>query len=72
MPSFMFNQEDLDMILYGYAKNKVNEALPGHALSGLRIGNFVLHVMIGDGSIPLCNVIISYFLAVISVSKGSA
>ncbi|ELU07782.1 hypothetical protein CAPTEDRAFT_103287 [Capitella teleta] len=36
-PSFMFNQDDLDMILYGYAKNKVNEALPGHALSGLRI-----------------------------------
>jgi hypothetical protein len=39
-PSFMFSQEDLDMILYGYAKNKVNEALPGHALSGLRIGQY--------------------------------
>ena len=37
-PSFMFSQEDLDMILYGYAKNKVNEQLPGRALSGLRIG----------------------------------
>ena len=37
-PSFMFTQEDLDMVLYGYARNKVNEQLPGHALSGLRTG----------------------------------
>lgn len=34
---FMFTQEDVDMILYGYARNKVNEQLPGHALSGLRV-----------------------------------
>ncbi|XP_064637436.1 PR domain zinc finger protein 14-like isoform X2 [Lineus longissimus] len=34
---FMFSQDDLDMVLYGYAKNKVGEQLPGHALSGLRI-----------------------------------
>ena len=37
-PGLMFTQEDLDMVLYGYARNKVNEQLPGHALSGLRTG----------------------------------
>ncbi|XP_013402611.1 PR domain zinc finger protein 14 [Lingula anatina] len=35
----MFSQEDLDMILYGYARNKINDHLPGHALSGLRISD---------------------------------
>ena len=37
-PGFVFTQEDLDMVLYGYAKNKVTDQFPGHALSGLRIG----------------------------------
>ena len=37
-PGLMFSQEDVDMVLYGYARNRVNEHLPGHALSGLRIG----------------------------------
>ena len=39
MLTFMFSYEDLDTVLYGYAKNKVNEHLPGHALSGLRISD---------------------------------
>ena len=34
----VFTQEELDMVLYGYARNKNGHQLPGHALSGLRIG----------------------------------
>ena len=35
-PGLLFSQEDVDMVLYGYARTRVNEHLPGHALSGLR------------------------------------
>lgn len=35
----VFSQEDLDMVLYGYARSKTNDQLPGHALSGLRLGD---------------------------------
>ena len=40
MATFMFAQDDLDMVLYGYARNKTagEGQMPGHALSGLRIG----------------------------------
>ncbi len=34
----LFSQEDLDMVLYGYARNRAGEQITGHALSGLRIG----------------------------------
>ena len=39
-PTFVFTQEDLDMVLYGYARGKPGSpgASQGHALSGLRIG----------------------------------
>lgn len=39
-PTFVFSQEDLDMVLYGYARGKPGSpgATQGHALSGLRIG----------------------------------
>ena len=33
------SQEDLDMVLYGYAKGKNGEQCHGHALSGLKIGD---------------------------------
>lgn len=36
---FTFTLDELDMVLYGYAKCKMNEKYPGHALSGLRIGD---------------------------------
>eukprot|EP00106_Octopus_bimaculoides_P010424 XP_014777866.1 PREDICTED: PR domain zinc finger protein 14-like [Octopus bimaculoides] len=36
---FTFTLEEVDMVLYGYAKCKMNEKYPGHALSGLRIGD---------------------------------
>ncbi|CAH1788532.1 unnamed protein product [Owenia fusiformis] len=32
----MFTQEEVDMVLYGYARNKVTELSNGHALTGLR------------------------------------
>ena len=35
---FMFTQDDLDMALYGYAKNRGEDQVVGHSLSGLRIG----------------------------------
>ena len=35
-PGLAFTQEDLDMVLYGYARNRVRERFPGHAISGLR------------------------------------
>lgn len=35
---FEFSREDLDMVLYGYAKGKENHPSLGLALSGLRIG----------------------------------
>ena len=38
MPALMFTQEDVDMVLYGYARNKAAAQVPGHALSGLRTG----------------------------------
>ena len=34
----IFSQEDVDTVLYGYAKHKAVDQLSGHALSGLRIG----------------------------------
>ena len=39
LTGLVFSQEDLDMVLYGYARNKTSEQLPGHALSGLRLGD---------------------------------
>ncbi|XP_046334592.1 PR domain zinc finger protein 14-like isoform X1 [Haliotis rufescens] len=33
------SQEELDMVLYGYAKGKTGDQYHGHALSGLRIGD---------------------------------
>jgi hypothetical protein len=47
---FMFSQEDLDMVLYGYTKNKVGEQLPGHALTGLRISE------LSHGELHYCTV----------------
>lgn len=39
-PAFqlIFSQEDVDMVLYGYARSS-SAHVPGHALSGLRIGH---------------------------------
>ncbi|KAK2193482.1 hypothetical protein NP493_12g06025 [Ridgeia piscesae] len=37
-PGVVFTQEDVDMVLYGYARIRGNRQIPGHALSGLRIG----------------------------------
>lgn len=39
IPTFSFSQEEVDMVLYGYTKNKQGEKLNGHALSGLRLGD---------------------------------
>lgn len=39
---FTFSQDELDMVLYGYAKNSGSTGqlqIPGHALSGLKIGD---------------------------------
>lgn len=35
---FLFTHEDVDMALYGYAKNRTDDQMIGHSLSGLRIG----------------------------------
>ena len=37
-PGVMFSAEDLDMVLYGYARTRPGDSPQGHALSGLRIG----------------------------------
>ena len=37
-PNLLFTQDNLDMVLYGYARTKGHEQIPGHALSGLRLG----------------------------------
>ena len=37
-PGISFTQENIDMVLYGYARVRGNRHIPGHALSGLRIG----------------------------------
>ena len=37
-PGISFTQENIDMVLYGYARIRGNRQIPGHALSGLRIG----------------------------------
>ncbi|KAK2151076.1 hypothetical protein LSH36_376g01019 [Paralvinella palmiformis] len=34
----LFTQENLDMVLYGYAKANNRDHIPGYALSGLRLG----------------------------------
>lgn len=39
VPTFSFSQEEVDMVLYGYTKNKQGDKLNGHALSGLRLGD---------------------------------
>ena len=36
--NMLFTQENLDMVLYGYAKANSRDHIPGYALSGLRLG----------------------------------
>ncbi|KAJ8301881.1 hypothetical protein KUTeg_020868 [Tegillarca granosa] len=39
IPTFTFSQEDLDMSLYGYTRNRQHNKCNGHALSGLKLGD---------------------------------
>nr|KAG5706025.1 hypothetical protein BaRGS_028134 [Batillaria attramentaria] len=46
------SQEELDMILYGYAKSHNGDQCHGHALSGLNLTQAAAHQAAGDASSP--------------------